>query len=65
MIKLIGALAHAMWKKEEGLTTVEYAVAGGIIVAAVIVGFRTLGGNVGTVITNIATAIGAIPNPNA
>jgi pilus assembly protein Flp/PilA len=63
MFKLIGAVAQMIWKKEEGLTTVEYAVAGGIIVAAVIVGFQTLGGNVGKVITNIATAIGAIPNP--
>ena len=63
MIKLLGAVAHAIWKKEEGLTTVEYAVAGGIIVAAVIAGFQLLGGNVGKVINNIAAALGAIPNP--
>jgi pilus assembly protein Flp/PilA len=50
-----------LWTKEGGLTTVEYAVAGGIIVAAVIAGFQLLGGNVGTVINNIAVAIGAIP----
>lgn len=63
MYKLIGTVT-TLWRRQEGLTTVEYAVAGGIIVAAVIVGFRTLGTNVGTVITNIATAVGAIPNPN-
>jgi len=63
MIKLISAFAHSIWKREEGLTTVEYAVAGGIIVAAVIAGFQLLGGNVGKVINNIAVAIGAIPNP--
>jgi pilus assembly protein Flp/PilA len=62
MDKIERALA-GLWAKQEGLTTVEYAVAGGIIVAAVIVGFQLLGGNVGVVITNIATAIGAIPNP--
>ena len=62
MNRIEQALA-GFWAKEEGLTTVEYAVAGGLIVAAVIAGFQLLGGNVGTVINNIATAIGAIPNP--
>ena len=61
----IERLVVGLWTKQDGLTTVEYAVAGGLIVAAVIVGFQVLGGNVGTVINNIATAIGAIPNPNA
>lgn len=53
----------ALRAKQKGLTTVEYAVAGGIIVAAVITGFNLLGTNIGTVINNIAVAIGAIPAP--
>lgn len=63
-MKSFTGFLRRLWAHQEALTTVEYAVAGGIIVAAVIVGFQTLGGNVGTVITNIAAAIGAIPNPN-
>ena len=65
LVHKIERLVVGLWTKQDGLTTVEYAVAGGLIVAAVIVGFQVLGGNVGTVINNIATAIGAIPNPNA
>jgi pilus assembly protein Flp/PilA len=38
---------------EEGLTTVEYAIAGGLVGAAVIVAFQTLGGTVGGVIEYI------------
>ena len=40
-------------RDERGLTTVEYAVAGGLIALAVVGGFRALGLTVGTVITNI------------
>ena len=40
-------------RDERGLTTVEYAVAGGLIALAVVVAFRTLGLHVGTVIGNI------------
>jgi pilus assembly protein Flp/PilA len=50
-------------KSQKGLTTVEYAIAGGLVAAAVLVGFQTLGLNVGVVIGNIATAIGNIPAP--
>jgi pilus assembly protein Flp/PilA len=45
---------------EEGLTTVEYAIAGGLVGAGVIGAFHTLGVNVNTVITAIWNAIGAI-----
>lgn len=45
---------------EEGLTTVEYAIAGGLVGAGVIAAFATLGENVNTVITDIGTAVGAI-----
>jgi pilus assembly protein Flp/PilA len=50
----------AFWQEEEGLTTVEYAIAGGLVGAGVIAAFDLLGTNVNTVITDIADAIGAI-----
>ncbi len=40
-------------KQEEGLTTVEYAVAGGLIALAVILAFQALGVTVGGIITQI------------
>ena len=45
-------------KDEEGLTTVEYAVAGSLIAAAVVLAFTALGTQVGTVINGITTDIG-------
>jgi len=45
-------------REEEGLTTVEYAVAGSLIAAAVVGAFTALGGQVGVVITGLTTAIG-------
>ena len=56
MIQLKNAL-KALWKNEEGLTTVEYAIAGGLVGLAVVTAFQILGGTVGTVITAINTAI--------
>jgi pilus assembly protein Flp/PilA len=44
---------------EEGLTTVEYAIAGGLVGAAVIFAFQALGLSVGGVITNIDTELQA------
>ncbi|EKO3468073.1 Flp family type IVb pilin [Vibrio fluvialis] len=38
------------WQDEEGLTAVEYAVAGGLIVVGVVAAFETLGGHVSRVI---------------
>ena len=40
-------------RDEEGLTTVEYAIAGGLVGAAVIAGFMALGLTVNAVITGI------------
>ena len=40
-------------RDERGLTTVEYAVAGGLIALAVVGAFQALGLTVGGVITNI------------
>jgi pilus assembly protein Flp/PilA len=52
----------AFLRDEEGLTTVEYAIAGGLVGAAVIVAFTDLGTQVGRVIGLIATALTAV-NP--
>ena len=50
-------------QNEEGLTTVEYAIAGGLVGAAVIVAFRLLGTNVGLVINKIAAVLGVAGAP--
>ena len=44
-------------RDEEGLTTVEYAVAGALVAAAVVVAFGALGDQVNVVITGLTTAI--------
>ena len=44
-------------REEDGLTTVEYAIAGGLVGAAVIVAFTVLGTTVGDVIRRIITAL--------
>ena len=44
-------------KDEDGLTIVEYAVAGGLITAAVVTAFTLLGGQVNTRIRDICAAI--------
>ncbi|MEQ1438734.1 Flp family type IVb pilin [Fontimonas sp. SYSU GA230001] len=46
------------YRDTRGLTTVEYAVAGGLIAAAVIAAFILLGQNVDTEIRGIAGQIG-------
>ncbi len=43
--------------EEEGLTTVEYAIAGGLVGAAVIAAFQALGLTVGGVISSINAAL--------
>jgi pilus assembly protein Flp/PilA len=47
-------------RDEEGLTTVEYAIAGGLVGAGVIVAFATLGEEVGRVIEELWTALSTI-----
>ena len=44
-------------RDEEGLTTVEYAVAGSLVAAAVVLAFTNLGQAVGTVINGITGVI--------
>ena len=48
----------AFFRDEEGLTMVEYAVAGALISAAAVTAFTALGTAVITKITAITTAIG-------
>jgi pilus assembly protein Flp/PilA len=50
----------AQRKSQKGLTTVEYAIAGGLISAAVIGAFTALGGNVAGVIAAIGAALAPI-----
>jgi pilus assembly protein Flp/PilA len=50
----------AFIRDEEGLTTVEYAIAGGLVAGGLILAFNTLGLNVGDVIRDLHAAIGAI-----
>jgi pilus assembly protein Flp/PilA len=47
----------ALWNDEEGLTTVEYALAGGLIAVAVSLAFTNLGNAVRDVINNITAII--------
>jgi len=48
-------------KDEDGLTIVEYAVAGGLITAAVALAFTNLGAAVLAKINQIITALGGTP----
>ena len=47
-------------RDEQGLTTVEYAIAGALVGAAVITAFTNLGGQVARIIGNIVTRLTAI-----
>ena len=50
-------------REEEGLTTVEYAIAGGLVGAAVIVAFTDLGTAVGNVVVGITTELNGAAGP--
>lgn len=52
-MKTMKSTLIAFWREEEGLTVVEYAVAGGLISAAVIGAFQALGLTVSGIILNI------------
>lgn len=49
----------ALWKEEEGLTMVEYAIAGALVAAGAVTAFTLLGGNIATFITYLAGLIPA------
>lgn len=44
-------------KEEDGLTTVEYAIAGGAVTTGSIVSFKTIGDEVAEQLSNLATAL--------
>ena len=56
-MKTFATALIALWNDEEGLTTVEYALAGGLIAVAVATAFTNLGAKVAAVIANIITII--------
>lgn len=51
----------ALWKEEEGLTMVEYAVAGGMIAAAGVIAFQLLGGDVQGIINGLKADLDQVP----
>lgn len=46
-----------LWRNEEGLTTVEYAIAGALVGLAVVTMFTNLGTAVAGVISNLVSAV--------
>lgn len=56
-------LAIANLRKQRGLTTVEYAIAGGLVVAGVITIFLAMGGSVTTLLTSINNALTTANTP--
>jgi len=52
-------LLDAFLKDEEGLTMVEYAIAGALVTAAAVAAFTLLGVNIAAQITAIANVVGA------
>jgi len=56
-LQTIRTLISKFAKDEDGLTIVEYAVAGGLVTVAVAAMFVTLGGEVNTKITALCTAV--------
>lgn len=58
---MMSLMDRQLKKKQKGLTTVEYAVAGSLVAAAVVVAFTELGTQVGVVIDGLTTDIGGTP----
>lgn len=54
-----------LWREEEGLTVVEYAVAGGLIAAGVIAAFTNLGHTVNNIITYLNAQLATSPGSGA
>jgi pilus assembly protein Flp/PilA len=50
-----------LWSDEDGLTVVEYAIAGGLIGATVIAAFQLLGGTVAGIINYIQGQLATAP----
>jgi pilus assembly protein Flp/PilA len=63
MLRVMVRSLIAVWKKEEGLTTVEYAIAGGLVAAGVIGAFQLLGSGVYKVINYLQLQLNGITLP--
>ena len=63
MLRVMVRSLIAVWKKEEGLTTVEYAIAGGLVAAGVIGAFTLLGSGVFKVIDYLQSQLNGIALP--
>ena len=63
MLRVMVKSLIAVWKREEGLTTVEYAIAGGLVAAGVIGAFSLLGTGVFKVINYLQGALNGITLP--
>ena len=50
-------ILKSLWTGEEGLTTVEYAIAGALVGLAVVGMFTNLGSAVGNVISKLVSAV--------
>ena len=47
--------AGALWREDEGLTMVEYCIAGGLVAAGAAVAFSSLGSAISSTISNLIT----------
>ena len=56
-MKTLKCALAALCRDEQGLTTVEYAIAGGLVSVAVAGAFTNLGGEVAAVLANIVSII--------
>lgn len=56
-LQQISQACRAFWDDEQGLTAVEYAIAGGLVAAVAAGAFVTLGENVDTKITEISDCV--------
>jgi len=59
MMRELNRRLAAVWAEQDGLTTVEYAVAGTLVTLAVILAFTALGGAVSAQIQNIVNVLTA------
>ena len=63
MLRVMVRSLIAVWKREEGLTTVEYAIAGGLVAAGVIGAFQLLGTGVFNIINYLQGQLNGITLP--
>ena len=54
-MKTMNEALLALWRNEEGLTMVEYCIAGGLVAAGAAVAFSGLGSAISSTISNLIT----------